>query len=94
MKIKKKKKAASKKKVPIEQTDRRNFFIVIGIILLVNILIYFTAFPMIENITVGGPDSAQGSFFLKATSIVATDIFLFVTLSMILARRSAKNKKR
>ena len=88
------KKTTTYKPLPVNFSDRTNFLIVIAVILLVNTLMYFTAFPMIENITAGGPDSAQGSFFLKATSIVATDIFLFVTLSMILSRRSARHEKR
>jgi len=90
MKIKNRKAAA--KTLPINQKDRMNLFIVIGIILLVDLLIYFTAFPMIEDIAAGGPNSgsAEGAFFLKATSIIATDIFIFVTLSMILSRRKKR----
>ena len=96
MKIKKKKKKGVKKTILHKQSDRTNFFIVAGVIALVNILIYFTAFPSIDSITAAGPDSgsAQGSFFVKAASMIAADIFLFVTLSMILSRMSAKRKKR
>ena len=95
MKIKKKK-ADVQKKLPVEQTDRRNFFIVVCVILLVNILIYFTAFPILEHMAADrhGSYSAEGSVFLKITVIVVTDIFLFVTLLMILSRSSSKNIKR
>ena len=100
MKIKKKgKKKGQKKKAPQKSgsaglTDRTNFFIVIGIILLVNLLIYFTAFPTFDDMAAIGsnPDAESRATFIKLTVIVVTDAFLFVTLSMVLSRRSAKRK--
>lgn len=103
MKIKKKskkksknKKAAAIKTLPIDNSDRWNLFIVTGIILLVNILIYFTAFPTFDDIAAADQnhDAASRATFVKLTVIVVTDIFLFVTLSMILARRAKDRKKR
>ena len=93
MKIKKKK-TAVKHTLPVEQTDRRNFFIVIGIILLVNLLLYFTAFPTFDDMAAADPKptAASGAVFLKLIVIVVTDAFLFVTFSMVLSRRSAKRK--
>ena len=96
MKIKKKSKnkKAAPKPLPVNQNDRMNFFIVIGIILLVNILIYFTAFPKFDDIAASdqNPGSASRASFFKLIVIVVTDIFLFITVSMILSRRS-KNVK-
>ena len=91
MKIKKNKTAA-KQTLPVEQTDRRNFFIVIGIILLVNLLLYFTAFPSLDDMAAANPkqNAASGAVFLKLIVIVVTDAFLFVTLSMILSRRNKR----
>ncbi len=90
MKIKKRKAAA--KTLPIKQNDRRDFFIVIGIVLLVNLLIFLTAFPAFDDIVAAdlNPDAASRATFLKLTVIVVTDIFLFVTLSMILSRRKKR----
>jgi uncharacterized membrane protein YhaH (DUF805 family) len=101
MKIKKKSKKKSKnmkaapKPLPVNQNDRMNFFIVIGIILLVNILIYFTAFPKFDDIAAADlkPGSASRASFFKIIVIVVTDIFLFITVSMTLSRRSARHKK-
>lgn len=94
MKIKKKKRSI-KKAVSHKQSDRTNFYIVAGVIVLVNILIYFTAFPAIDSVTAPAPGSgsSQGSFFVKAATMIAADIFLFVTLSMILSRMSSNRKK-
>ena len=95
MKIKKKK-ATNKKSLARKQSDRKNFFIVISVILLVNILLFFTALPKLDGIAATGssPEAAAGiASFLKVIVIVVTDILLFVPLSMILSRRSAKHIK-
>ena len=88
MKIKKKK-AVSKKTLSIGQNDRMNFYIVIGVIILVNILLYFTAFPTFDEIAAADMRSGAASraSFFKIIVIVVTDIFLFVTVSMCLSRR-------
>jgi len=97
MKIKKKskKKEAAPKTLPPNQNDRMNFFIVIAVILVVNILIYFTAFPKFDDIAATDlkPGSASRADFFKIIVIVVTDIFLFITVSMTLSRRSAKRNK-
>ena len=95
MKIKKRK-ATTKKSLAREQSDRKNFFIVIFVILLVNILLFFTVFPKLDDIAAIGsnPDASSRATFIKLTVIVVTDAFLFVTLSMILSRRSSKNINR
>ena len=93
MKIKKRK-AVTKKSLARKQSDRRNFFIVVCLILLVDILLFFTALPKLEDIAAIGsnPDAESRATFIKLTVIVVTDTFLFVTLSMVLSRRSAKRK--
>ena len=101
MKIKKKStgkiknKKASPGTLPAENSDRRNIIIVICIILLVNILLYFTAFPMFDNIAAADlkPNAASRASFFKIIVIVVTDIFLFITVSMFLSRRAIRNKK-
>ena len=96
MKIKKKSKnrKAAPKPLPVNQNDRTNFFIVIAVILVVNILLYFTAFPKFDDIAAADlkPGSASRASFFKIIVIVVTDIFLFITVSMTLSRRS-KNVK-
>lgn len=101
MKIKKKGnkkgqgKKAPQKSGPEGLTDRMNFIIVIGVILLVNVLLYFTAFPALDGIAAvdDKPDAASRIIFVKLTVTVVTDAIIFVTLSMILSRRSANRKK-
>jgi uncharacterized membrane protein YhaH (DUF805 family) len=90
-----KKKAVTQKSLARKQSDRMNFYIVIGIILLANLLLFLTTFPKLDDMAAIGsnPDAESRATFLKLTVIVVTDAFLFVILSMILSRRSAKRNK-
>ncbi len=94
MKIKKKtikQKAVS----PAGGNERNIFSLVILIILLVDLLLMLAAFPAIDDMMATSlePDSAERALMFKTTLVISIDVFLFVTLFMILSRRSSKKRK-